>query len=240
MPEDCGDRGTIAVTPEISEQSSELARIVGSLRVTTPAERAFAADLIELTIRPAIRKFKAHFEENLTAWKSGYDKAKAQQAEYVDPLVQFEKDVKAKNKLYDDTQLAIAQEQARAIQAAALAEQEEIREQSILTRAAELKSAGRDIEAREVAAQLSDDAPQAAPIALPPATYKASSGKGVLIKWEYEILDPSKINRAFLIPDLGAIKRLVEKQGERAIETIGAGSIRTFQGTSARYSNQKS
>jgi len=236
MPE---DTGTIAVTPEISQQSSDLAIIVGSLRVTTPAERAYAADLIELTIRPAIKKFKSHFEENLSAWKSGYEKAKAQQAEYVDPLVQFEKDIKAKNKLYDDMQLQIAQEQQRQIQAAALAEQEEIREQSILTRAAELKSEGRDLEAREVASQLSDDAPVSAPIALPAATYRASSGKGVLIKWEYEILDPSKINRAFLIPDLGAIKRLVEKHGEKAIEMIGAGSIRAFQSTSARYSNMK-
>ena len=231
--------GTIAVSPEIDSKSSELSRLVASVRVITAADRKFAADLIEMTIRPAIRQFKAFFADNLAQWKSGLDKAKAQAAEYIDPLANFERDIKAKVQAYDNEQLRISREQARQILAAAAEEQEEIREASILTRAAELKSAGRDIEAREVAAQLSDDAPVSAPIILPAATYKASSGKGVLIKWEYEILDPSKISRAFLVPDLGAIKRLVEKQGERAIEVIGAGSIRAFQSTSARYSNMK-
>lgn len=130
------------------------------------------------------------------------------------PFDQADRILERKRLDYDEEKrkLAAAKEQ-RDREAAQLE-----RHETALAEAAELESIG-EHEAAEEVIQQAITAPAPAIVVEP--DLPKSQGQVKKKKWKFRVVDESKVNRAFLTPDLSAIRRVVESSGPKVAATVG-------------------
>jgi len=129
-------------------------------------------------------------------------------------LLEAERVVKAAIARYAETKRAAAAAEQRRIEAEARQRAEDEREKQALAlaEAGHAKAADALIEAPLVVEQ---PAPVVAPV--------APKGVSVRTVFKFRIVDPSKINSAFMTPNETAIATMVRSQGVGAIAIVGAG-----------------
>lgn len=192
-------------------RGAELVRQAEGLAVQDDATYQAAGELYQVcrqflreiddTFRPIKRKMDAAKREVLT-----------QEKKLRKPVERAESLLKLNMRGY----LERVEAEERKRQELVAAEAKRRAEEEALARAAKLEEEGRAAEAEAV---LDHVEPAAVPVSAPPAPQSDAVSVRRLTKWR--VVDASKINRDFLVPDEKAIGALVRSRGEDAAEIVG-------------------
>lgn len=210
---------------DASEQTNAIAAFVqkySSLVVTNPDEYQNAGSLLA--------RIKAEIKARLEYWKPAKKKLDEAHAEIckkekdsIAPLKELEKTVGQKMSLWSEAEEKRRRDEEVRLQAEARKKaDEDAKRQADL-----LKKSGRPEEAKAVMQQASVPVPVVVPSAVPKV-----AGLSQRKTWRFKIVDSSKLQRQFLMPDDVAIGSLVRSLGKAAEQVVGPGAIEAWEESS--------
>lgn len=199
-----------------------------ALTIRSQSDYDIAAEMLTTEVNPFIDLIGELFDENVRLWYDGHKKAVAKRKKYLDPAMAVKRTINAAMERFTLAERRRVEEERRRLERS----QQEAAEEEALRRAQEAKAEGDDEEAARILAELDDDSDAIQPIAAPPPpVFRGPKADGVSARttYDFEIIDESKIDRRFMMPDERAIKAMVKSKGPKAVEMVGAGSIRVFE-----------
>jgi hypothetical protein len=210
------DRMTQKEEAALARKRSELVRTAEDIgEVTTPAKYEAAGNL--LVIAKALKKeIVEYFRPLKAAAKKSHTLLCDREKDELGPVTEAQEVLTRGLDSYEEKIQREAEEQEALARKAA--------EEAAIERAEKLDAAGMHEEA-EIALERGGQV--VAPVPEAPKVKGLSSSK----RWDFEIIDEAKLERAYTVPDVVKIRRVVTAHGESAPELVGRGSIRVFRKT---------
>lgn len=231
----------IAVKPEIASASLTILSAARALpAISSDADYDAAGRFLTTCIRSPLAEIDADLDPRIKDAHRTWKGLLALKAKYAKPFLAAKKVV---DTLMTDWQFEkrrrVEQERQRIKQA-----QRDEAERSAAEEASCLLESGDDQDAVQaesiLAAMAGGQIQPAVPIPVATPAKAKSSGTSFRVVRRYRILDPAKLNRAYVmtVPNEVAIKAAVEAHGKKAEEMVGAGAIEYYEegnvGSSAR------
>lgn len=219
-----------ATTTALVKSAIEQATTVS---ITCQPDLDTAGEYLTTVLRPLMAQADDVFDPLIKAAHASYKAAIDAKRRTVAPLIATKSRIDAAIAAYH-----------RQVQLQREAERRRIEEQSranteslLIAQAEELIAAGDDEAAADVLAALGEDGQpptSSYAVAALPAITAAPRTAGVSVResWDFEIVDGGKLGRDFTLPDMVSIRRVVTAMGEKAVNVVGAGSIRVFRKSS--------
>lgn len=216
---------------DLNRLESNLAVIrdrVESIVIRTRDDYQAAAEVLTTEIKPFIALIGELFDDNVSNWRAGWKAAIAKRKRYLEPIEEIERRIKAAMGEFLTQERRRQEEERQRL----LIAQQEAAEEETLQRAKEAMKAGDEDGAEAILASLDDGSvrPVAAPPAIIPRAPKAEGVSG-RVSYGFRIVDKSKIDRKFMVPDERSIRQLVKSMGVGAIAVVGEGSIEVYEET---------
>ena len=194
-------------------ETVELTTLAKELVITDEASYSKAGEYL-VALKGMRKKADASFDKIIQGAHALWKIALGSKAEVDDPLAEAEKLLKSGMSTFRQKQ----QEEQRRLEAE---RQRKLRDEE------EAERLRRAVEASEGGLEELGDAILEQPVALPsyvqapaPAPVKTAGVSEVEV-WRFEIIDPSKIDRKFLVPDESAIRKVVQAMKEDAAAIVG-------------------
>jgi len=214
---------TTPQAPSIFKMSAEKIKLAvsafGSKLTTVEAYREVCAAIQSMA--SSIKRVKEHYDPKIAAARLPWDNLCAEKKDVLDTIAQAQtmanrlkfdyEEKQERNRLAEERRLAAAENARIQDEAKQLAEQ--------------LKAQGDKIGAKEV---LAEAKVTTAVITVPSSVHKPVGMYTKKPTWEYEIIDPAKVNESYLhkVPNEEKIAELVKRLGLGAEQLIGKGSIK--------------
>lgn len=214
----------------VQAMKNEVQTLDGQVRAIQIASQADyeSAGAFGVSVQTAIKKIEETFEKPVRTAKAAYDAAREVRDNLLRPLEAAKGALKAKMQDWNAEQRRIA----AAAEAKRIADQRKAEEDRRLELAANAETAGFSQAAEEILA---------APVAVAPVApaFEAPKAKGTVSKVDYDfrIVDPSAINRAFLVPDESKIRKLVKALGADAVAQVGG--IQVFEKDNVSFRKER-
>jgi hypothetical protein len=200
----------------VTQEAREVVAIAATVSVTNAMEFEAAGAFLTNKIKPAQKWVQQLFEKPKKATHGAWKSVVAQEQSLLEPLADAETKIKRGMSAYAAEQ----ERQRRAAEAEAARRQREEQARMEAERAAQAEALAESGET-EAAVELLD-AP--APLAfVMPAPVEAPKAAGIATRrgWTFRIVDPARVNRAFLVVDEKKIAALVRAIGPDAAAQVG-------------------
>jgi hypothetical protein len=178
------------------------------LRIISTDDYEYACTFLQL-IATRKKQVAEAFDPVVEAAHDAHKKSVAQRAKYMNPLLEAEKDVKAKVGLYHSEQERQRRAQERELQQAAAAQAQA----DAAAQAEQLEAAG-ESDLAEIVTQEAAVAP--APLVVLPSPVPKVKGIAQKQNWKWRVVDASLVPREFLSINEAAIGAVVRTQKELA------------------------
>lgn len=211
----------------VTARGADLEARVNALKIVDNATLIEASELLK-TIAAGRKAIEADFKPSKQAANALHKAITAQENKYDAPWATADQRVR---KMISEYHTAEADKRRR--EEARLAEEARRRkEEEQLNQAIKLDAAGKTEEAAAVLDK---------PVVAPPVRLAGpvkTAGVTMVTVTRYEIIDASKLNREFLVPDEKGIAAIVKSSPERAEQIVGAGAIRVTQTQEPRVNSR--
>lgn len=190
------------------------------------AETYTGAGMLWKSIKDMMKEVADTFDPIIEKAHASHKEALAQKAKYYAPLESAYKSVKALMSSYDQAQEALRlAEQRRLEEEARKAEEERLLQEAILAEEEAKRNGATKEEAAQEAAAIIEAPAYVPPIVLQKSTPKLAGGPVFQKRWDFEVIDVSKIPALYMVPDLVKIRQVVTAlKGQTAIP-----GIKTFE-----------
>jgi len=198
------------------EKDTALVTVEAEVIVIENDEQNLYASEFLKKIKGVMKRIGETFDPIVTKAHSAHKEAIAQKNKHTAPLKKAEVILKTKIGYYMQEQERLRAEEQRRLE-------KEAREAAEALALAEASTAETEEEQEEIIQTAIDDTP----VVFVPEKPKIA-GISIRKTWDYKIIDVSKINSKFMIPDAKKIKKMVDATGKDAEAIVGG--IKLFEG----------
>lgn len=214
---------------EERKQSNALSKLVKQLKITSIDELKTAESYVKTVskgIKDINEKYKAPLKaandlcKSIRSMKDGDLDLPNRMKSYLDKMILEFRRQEMQKQIEE-------QKKAEALERKRLAENKKNEEKRILEEASDLEVSGLKEEASMLVDKVVNEVSTPVSVVLPKKQIIPKSSSYVKKTWRFEIIDPSKVNQKFLIPNEQAIGSLVRGMGLTAADIVGG--IRVYQ-----------
>jgi len=203
-------------TDALALKRRELVRTAVDIGVVTTRPKYEAAGNLLVIAKELGKNIRAYFKPLKAAAKAAHSALCDREKEELEPILEAQSLLTRGMDDFEEKIRREAEEQEALARKAA--------EEAAIDRAEKLEAAGMHEEA-EITLE------RGGQVVAPPAEAPKVNGLSSHRKWDFEIIDEEKLERAYTVPDVVKIRRIVTAHGQDAPAMIGKGSIRVFQKT---------
>jgi hypothetical protein len=210
------DRMTKKQTDALALKRRELVRTAVDIGVVTTRPKYEAAGNLLVIAKELGKSIRAYFKPLKAAAKAAHSVLCDREREELAPVEETIALMTQSLDAFEEKIRREAEEQEALARKAA--------EEAAIERAEKLEAAGMHEEA-ELTLE------RGGQVVAPPAEAPTVNGLSSYRKWDFEIIDETKLGSPYTVPDVVKIRRTVQAHGQDAPTMIGPGSIRVFQKT---------